>query len=646
MLILLPILTFVILFLTLLGTQSSRHGVRAVLLQTSAFMGAYVVVISEGLSLFRGLTPLWVSITWLLPLLGLAVFTWKNGYARDGLGALRKKWKRPDTFNLIAGGILSILLILLFMVAFISPTNNSDSLFYHMSRVAHWAQNRSLAHYSTNYVLQLMHQIFSELLILQLRFLWGNDQLANLVQYFSFIGSIMSVTAIASLLGVGNRGQWLAAAFAFSIPSALLEATSTQNDIVAAFWLLALLYFVIYSLKKKLLLIDILCIGVILGLGLLTKATFYFYAILTIGYFCINRLVRSFTLKTVAQLALIGLIAAILNLGFWVRNQITFNSPFGQGAYVTSNISQLSNPGLLITGPIKILSQNFMTPDEEINASLIEWLHSTFTSLDPSMPQFDLEWGWNHEDLAGNPMHVILIFISLILLLILNKRVKERTIWIYLALVMGSIYLISVFTRDDVYGIRYQLPFFFAFGPIFGISVNLINKKTLSAFIIVMLLLSSLPWILFNRIRPLIAMRDSSDPFTIPCLAGCTTGSILNETSSNIIFGSLVEFRESYTAAAEAVSASGCLDVGLLLDSHDPEFLFWWLLDVPESGIRIETGTTIPELQRYVDPNFKPCTILCTICTESTAMPGYLLEGAFGGIFYYTKMDFQPEAGD
>ncbi len=50
-------------------------------------------------------------------------------------------------------------------------------------------------------------------------------------------GILVAVSALAKILGAGRKGQWAAAAFACSLPVAVLEATSTQTDLVAAFWL-------------------------------------------------------------------------------------------------------------------------------------------------------------------------------------------------------------------------------------------------------------------------------------------------------------------------------------------------------------------------------------------------------------------------
>jgi len=61
---------------------------------------------------------------------------------------------------------------------------------------------------------------------------------------------------------------------------------------------------------------------------------------------------------------------------------------------------------------------------------------------------------------------------------------------------------------------------------------------------------------------------------------------------------------------------ASCNQVGLRLDSHDLEYPFWWLLDAPESGIQLESVETFSELERYLNRDFNPCALICTICGD------------------------------
>jgi hypothetical protein len=143
-------------------------------------------------------------------------------------------------------------------------------------------------------------------------------------------------------------------------------------------------------------------------------------------------------------------------------------------------------------------------------------------------------------------------------------------------------------------------------------------------------ILSAFPWVLFNRTRPLIAMRDSSDPYTIPCIAGCTAGSILIEPPEKTMFAVWGSLGGAYIEAMNQVKETGCQNIGLKLDSNDLEYAYWYLLGAPQNGMRLESIVTYPELERYLDPNFKPCVIICTTCGEQTQLFGLERIGSYG----------------
>ena len=60
-------------------------------------------------------------------------------------------------------------------------------------------------------------------------------------------------------------------------------------------------------------------------------------------------------------------------------------------------------------------------------------------------------------------------------------------------------------------------------------------------------------------------------------------------------------------------------------------------------GCRIETIYTFPELERFVDPTFKPCAIICTICGDRGEVHGLDRIATFGGISVYGGSDYTRE---
>ena len=55
------------------------------------------------------------------------------------------------------------------------------------------------------------------------------------------------------------------------------------------------------------------------------------------------------------------------------------------------------------------------------------------------------------------------------------------------------------------------------------------------------------------------------------------------------------------------------------------------MLGAPENGMRLEILDPLSASSRYLDPNFDPCAVICTICgADRTAWGGLPLAGDFG----------------
>jgi hypothetical protein len=644
MLILFPAFTFLITFLVFTGLGGNQPGVQAgwrhAFLQAAVTLGAVMVIFSELLSLFNALSLPWLAICWGIVLLAVSWMGWQRGLLKKGAGLVIQQIRSLHSFDLAMSVFLGLILLALLFVAVISPPNNTDSLLYHMSRVMHWTQDRSLRHYPTAYEAQLINPIYAELSILNLRVLWGNDQVASLVQWFCMVASLIGVSLVARMLGAGRRGQWAAIAFAASVPIGILQATSTMNDYLVAFFLIAALYFVFLAGKRELFIDETVNLGAAIGLGILSKGTAYPYFFPVVIWFLIIRL-RHFKFRSlILQGLLITLIVITLNAGVWIRNIITYGGPIGPTDFISALSAKGYSPGTFFSSLTKNILTNFVTPFDSFNASLTNWYRNTFLPIDPYVGDFQLIWGWNHEDLAGNPLQFLLVPFTIGLLAFFRKRVSEPAVKWYVCVALGTFFVLVFVLKFVIYGIRYQLPFFIAFAPLFGMAISVVNFEKLEKAIILGLFLTSLPYIIFNRIRPLIAMRPVREPFTIPCFLGCTSGTILNESPKAVLFANWTQYRGTYSDATDLVLASGCRNVGLKIDSHDLEYTFWWLLNAPQSGILIESIDTYPRLQRYVDPNYKPCAIICTICSDNPSLHNLDLGGDFLNVRVYIGNNF------
>ena len=79
---------------------------------------------------------------------------------------------------------------------------NWDSLTYHLPRIMHWVQNKSVAHYATNIDRQIASPPLAEFINLHIYLLMGKKDVAfNLLQCMSFGFCIVLTVAIAKKLG-------------------------------------------------------------------------------------------------------------------------------------------------------------------------------------------------------------------------------------------------------------------------------------------------------------------------------------------------------------------------------------------------------------------------------------------------------------
>ena len=256
-------------FATLLRKDAFRESV----LVSAIANGLFIVISTEALSFFKliGFVPL--IVCWSLYLAALLV--WR--YRERGTGN-KSAFEKLTMDQIVVSVLLACVICVAGIGAVISAPNNFDSLTYHLPRVLHWIQNRSVEHYPTHIDRQLILAPFSEFVIMQLQILSGSDRFANCVQWFSMVGSAVGVSLIARALRGSLNCQIVSAAISVSVPMGLLQATSTQNDYAVTFWLVCLTYYVIKAkdfpdAKHALL------AGMSLALAILTKGTAYMVAV-------------------------------------------------------------------------------------------------------------------------------------------------------------------------------------------------------------------------------------------------------------------------------------------------------------------------------------------------------------------------------
>ena len=687
LLILLPIAAFLALFLLDYASQGGRApdtapDARLSFLKASVLWGGLVTLFSEALSPLHFLNRTGLAAVWGVTAVGLIAWAFRRGAVRLLRERLRAFSPRVPTADgiLIIG--LIVLVALLLVVAWIAPPGNVDSWLYHMARVVHWADRGSLEHYPTSFAPQILLPTWAETAILNLRVLWGGDRPANLVQWFSMAGSLVVVSWITARMGAVRRGQILAALFAVSVPMGVLQATSTQNDYVVAFWAVCLLGLVVLGIQRDLDRSESLCLGLALGCGLLTKGTYVAFGIPLVAWYYLHRVWLKRPRLWISEAAAVGGVVVLLNLGFWSRNYVTYGGPYGPSDELRANLTfpswirieptagQMPVPAApelaiedghangetmldssespLLSGiawlgrrAAKMAAYNLVTPSSAVNGAIVGWLRQYPLLFDEA---FFTDLGmiaWNHEDTAGNPIHLALVVGALGLLGVSTRHPypPAPSRWMLAAAILTTYLLLALVFElgPTMYGIRYQLPFFILWAPVFGLAAGALAQGTLGLIGGLGLLVAALPWLLLNNTRPVIG----HPPWPT------RTESVFQASQSELLFAAFAGTdpgkREAFLEVADAIRSRACTEVGLRIDSSDPDYLFWRVLDAPESGVHIENIYPLPETQRYADPDFRPCAIICTICSDRERLHGLEMVSDWSGVRLFAGPGYVPD---
>ncbi|MCC0048140.1 MAG: glycosyltransferase family 39 protein [Rhodobiaceae bacterium] len=518
--------------------------------------------------------------------------------------------------------ILCILVIItVLIIGSISPPNNWDSMTYHLPRVLHWAQNESLDYYQTTITRQLISGTFAEVIIFHTYILSGGDYYFNAVQGIALAGSAVASSLLAKRLGASSLGQAAAAAFVIMLPMGVLQASSTQNDIVVSFFLISAVER-LFAWSESTSPEGALAVGGGFGLAILTKGTAYFFAAPFLIFALLFNLAKREFFK-VTELIAIGAVILVCNLGQYVRNFVNFGMPLGDQGIVANATPNFET---FVVNLIRNVAINFNMPWQEANGRIMNALIMVFNQLqlDMNPPEatfkntsFALN-GNNifHEDIAPNTIHIIII-ISIILIVLwkniiitfykiknnlFNKKIITNTLIKKMGYEQKQIYYITstlsgaclfvLLLRWQPWITRLETPIFVLMAPAVPVLLpSIFDRKWITPFVCGGLFVFVTPWLLLNESRPILG-----EP------------SIFSSSGFETMFRNKPGLRQPYSETMAYVRSSGAAEVGLIMGRDTWEYPAWVLLNSDRrlTPIRIEQICIPPKSGPKEDPSFKP----------------------------------------
>ncbi len=525
-----------------------------------AFVLAYlafqvlVVAITESASIGHNFTAGRVAGAWLLIIVALllaarspiAGLVERVRSDRGGEVGIRSRLSQLGIEDRVWIGVVAVILGILAVVGSIYPPSNADSLVYHLARVEHWIQNRSVAPFATHYLAQIELSPLAEYNLAHLHLLSGTDRFDWTVQWLAALVSIVGVSELARLLGASRRTQIAASVICATIPSGVLLATSTENDyFAAAVGIGFLIVLTGFSFGDKWG-YRAAAVGLAGGLAYMAKGTMPLVlapAVLILlgipAYRWVHSTGRRVTLRRMTALALaLGAGSVAIAGPFVVKNaqlfgsmvgptsKSTVSSPISSGPFLANIVRSTAaqfNIGNGVSGLDTYLSTAVLIPLHHVYSFFGISPTDTRSSLGTYSNTFavtDYTWSQRMGDYGANPWHVILIVVALIVLVVAVRR-GARDVRLALALAVAlalGFALFSGVARWSPFNVRYTLPLLVAFSAVIAVALARF-PRWVTRFVLIGLVIACLPQLFHNATQPLLPPNVLTGPYLTPYFA-------------------------------------------------------------------------------------------------------------------------------
>lgn len=488
-------------------------------IKTLVIFSSFLVFITEALSLVNNFNYSSIFLSWLFLSFTFVVVLLPKKQQILGL-----EFSSDITLKPVHKLFLTIVILTLGLVFFqglLYPPNTYDAMSYHLSRIVHWISQENVLHFPTHIVRQINQPPFTEFFIAHVNILSGNDILSNSIEFLFLVSSIISLLLFSNQIGLNKEQKWLMVLLLLTIPQVVLEASSTQNNLVVAFFVITAIYFAIESLKEFSL-ENILFLSLSFGLGILTKGTSYIYLLPVISIWGVLTLKKMNENKEYSKYFLSYLIFIIislsLNFGHYSRNYQLTESLLGHpksefNYYVSEEIT----PKSIISNVTRNIFVNNTFPYlKDFSEAFVNSIHNTInqkindskTTMDSA--NFTIKDFGNHEDTAGNFIHLYLFIVCFIFLLIYRKNYDNKLLYLGSYIVIVFI-MFSIYLKWQPWITRLQMPFYMLSTPLVAYMISKDRLKALNIGILSVLVSYSFLVIIFNKCRPYITIT----PYTM-----------------------------------------------------------------------------------------------------------------------------------
>lgn len=512
--------------------------VRLCLVYALVFVAFISYLFCEIFSIFNVLDLVHLTVGW-----SLIFITFASLLIKSGLKFEQSFPHLPRIYLAYILVIFIVILIPLLILAILIPPNNWDSMSYHMTRVEEWRQNLNVYPFPTSNIRQVNYPPLAEYIILNLQVLSQSDYFANLVQYFSLLGSLSLISLLTKSFGLDFKGQFLSILFLLSIPMVIFQSTSTQTDLTASFFLLGVIYSVFKILKTQgISPEDIILLMAFLFLGGLVKYTVFVFStpfLMALAY----HIIKHASLRAICQYASICVLFVVIIFGpFLSRNVMYFGNLTGETGLLNLMGNEQPNLFKMLGNASKNLADEMTIPWDAFNVVLsyvVQKFHDVLgIPLDSQATNYlSMPYQINFlfaEDNASSLIHAFIILGSLAFFIFKKNIQNRRKIFFFFGGLMLSFLTYSFLFKWQPWGNRLLLPLFIL--SMLGVTLALfqfIKKFPLGLHVVfIFFIIYAIPSVYLNRNKPMLDLYQMRSILNKP--KGMITKSQFNNQSEKI----------------------------------------------------------------------------------------------------------------
>lgn len=463
------------------------------------FFNAMIVMIAETLSIFSCYNFVCSTVACIIiPLILVAFFRTqiKTGYMKLGKIVRNRKWS-----SIVCGGgswiIIGIVAVIAIHKALTYPPQNYDSAIYHLPRSFMYWKNASIYNMPFSHRRGLYGGPFSAIVMTQLRiFTEGKDYWLNLIQLPAYLVACLSCGELSELF-YRNRSnnkryyKYVSILLMLTVPMALLQASTTQSDLLLGSFSLIAIYLLIKYLNREekdfCSWVYLVAAGLSGGITLLIKLNGGVALFVGGSYFIIVLLMQKGWKKTIISSVVVGMSGVIMTLGHWIRNAIDLNGDFlswGISYNLGSDVQQPFIMKLVLNMGYLFCSDNKRWSDWVIQTCLKVCNKFSFATEFPEIfERFSQGTLFNSHDNYPYGIHMLLAVLIVVIAILISIVGKNKKLLLYSLLNIAAWVIVSTSVPAPKYSLpRYMLGELFMVFPLAALELvtlyNWLAKKS------------------------------------------------------------------------------------------------------------------------------------------------------------------------